>query len=96
MIFTFHPLAKIELIDAVDYYEEERENLGLDFIEEVYAAIKRMLRFPKAWSKISENCHRCLVNRFPYGIIYQIKKNEIRIIAIMHLNRKLGYWQRRI
>jgi plasmid stabilization system protein ParE len=96
MIFTFHPLAKIELNDAAVYYDDQQKGLGLDFIEEIYATIKRILQFPKAWSKLSKNTFRCLVNRYPYGIIYQIKKNEIRIIAIMHLNRKPGYWQRRI
>ena len=96
MIFTFHPLAKIELNDAAVYYDYQQKGLGLDFIEEIYATIKRILQFPKAWSKLSKNTFRCLVNRYPYGIIYQIKKNEIRIIAIMHLNRKPGYWQRRI
>jgi plasmid stabilization system protein ParE len=96
MIFTFHPLAKIELNDAAVYYDDQQKGLGLDFIEEIYATIKRILQFPKAWSKLSKNTFRCLVNRYPYGIIYQVKKNEIRIIAIMHLNRKPGYWQRRI
>ena len=95
MNFSFHPLARSELNDAVDYYEECQKNLGIEFLEEVYATIQRILRFPKAWSQISYNTRRCLLNRFPYGMIYQIKETEIRIIAVMQLNRKPEYWKER-
>ena len=31
MKFSFHPDAEKEFFDAIDYYEECRANLGLDF-----------------------------------------------------------------
>jgi len=45
------------------------------------------LLFPVAWSKFSENIRRCLTNRFPYGVIYQIIIEEVLIIAVMQLNK---------
>lgn len=39
--------------------------------------------------------HRCLTNKFPYGVLYRIKYDHIRIIAVMHLRRKANYWQKR-
>jgi len=47
--------------------------------------------FPEAWSKMSENTRRCLVNRFPYGVIYSTNEEEIIILAVMQLNREPGY-----
>jgi plasmid stabilization system protein ParE len=88
MKYSFHPLAKIELNEATDYYEECCPLLGGEFLREVYSAIQRIIVFPKAWSQISKNTRRCLVNRFPYGVIYQIVEDEIFIIAIFQLNRK--------
>ncbi len=88
MNYSFHPFAKAELNEATDYYEACRPGLGAEFVREVYSAIQRIILFPKAWSKISKNTRRCLANRFPYGIIYQIVKDEILIIAINQLNRK--------
>jgi plasmid stabilization system protein ParE len=96
MRYIFHPEAKNELNQVVDYYENCQPGLGLDFLEEVYAAIQRILLFSEAWTELSSNTRRCLVNRFPYGIIYQRKSDLIRIIAIMHLNKKPGYWKERL
>jgi plasmid stabilization system protein ParE len=96
MNYSFHPFAEIELNEAIDYYEKHRSGLGEEFSNEVYSTIQRIIQNPKAWSKLSENTRRCLTNRFPYGVIYQIKGNKILIIAVMHLSRKPNYWQNRI
>lgn len=95
MNFSFHPGAAQELDDSIRYYEECRTGLGMEFAEEVYAAIARIIAYPKAWSLLSTNSRRCLVNRFPYGVVYQVKEAEIRIIAIAELHRLPGYWQQR-
>ena len=96
MRFYFHEDADEEFGKAVEYYEECRAGLGLEFAEEVYATIKRILEYPDAWSPMSKNTRRCLLNRFPYGIIYQIKADMLRIIAVAHLSRRPGYWQDRV
>lgn len=95
MKYSFHPLAVAELNEAIDYYEELQSDLGLEFAKEIFSSIQRVIEFPKAWSPLSLNTRRCLVNRFPYGIIYQILANEILIIAVMQLNRKPSYWEGR-
>lgn len=96
MKYTFHPEARNELNQAVDYYEMQQKKLGLEFLEEVYFTIERIIEFPKAFFKQSENTRRCITNRFPFVVIYQIKKDEIFIAAIAHLARKPGYWKERL
>lgn len=96
MTFSFHPRAEYEFDKAVSYYEECSSWLGLEFAEEVYAAISRIIAYPKAWTRLSKRTRRCLVNRFPFGIIFQVKDSILRIIAVANLNRKPGYWKRRI
>jgi plasmid stabilization system protein ParE len=95
MKFEFHPAAEEELNQAVDYYNDCQPSLGWDFAQEVYFTIQNILAYPKAWTPLSKNTRRCLVNRFPFGVIYQIVENDIFIIAIMQLSRKPGYWQGR-
>jgi len=95
MNFSFHPEAREELYFSIDYYEDCQEGLGLEFSEEVYATIQRIIDYPEAYPKISQNTRRCLTNRFPYGIIYQIKTKHIYIIAVTQLNRRPGYWKDR-
>ena len=96
MKFYFHPDAKEELDGAVAYCEQCQPGLGLEFAEEVYATIARIIQYPNAWSTLSKNSRRCWVNRFPYGVIYQIKSRTLRIIAVAHLHRRPGYWKGRI
>ncbi len=95
MKYSFHPAAEKELNDTVDYYNECRSGLGLEFTKEIYRTIQNILLFPDAWASLSANTRRCLTNRFPYGVIYQIIEEEILIIAVMQLSREPEYWKER-
>lgn len=72
MTFSFHPEAKDEFNEAIEYYEDCVPGLGCDFSIEVDAAIQNIINYPTAWPIIEEDVRRCLVNRFSYGIIYSI------------------------
>ena len=96
MKFYFHPDAEAEFNRAVEYYEQLQSGLGIEFAEEIYATITRIIQYPDAWSVLSEHSRRCLVNRFPYGLVYQIKSRSLRIIAVAHLHRRPGYWKERL
>ncbi|HBR33350.1 MAG TPA: plasmid stabilization protein [Firmicutes bacterium] len=95
MNYSFHPAAEEELNIAVAHYDQCQDGLGLEFAQEVYYAIQNIIAFPQAWAPLSKNTRRFLINRFPYGIIYQITDEDIMIVAIMHLNKEPGYWERR-
>ena len=96
MTFSFHPAARIELDDAVDYYEQCESGLGYEFLKEVYATIARLLQYPEAWSHLSPRARHCLTRRFPYGVIYQTKEGHTRILAVAHSHRRPGYWLDRL
>ena len=92
MKYSFHPDAEIEFNISIDYYEECQTNLGLEFANEVYVTIQRILDFPNAWQSLDNDIRRCLTNRFPFGIIYYQRDDKIIILAVMQLNRKPNYW----
>ncbi len=96
MRFYFHEEAEAELDRAVEYYEDSRSGLGMEFAQKVYSAITRVIQFPDAWSPMSKNTRRCLVSRFPFGIIYQVKSGYVRIIAVADLRRRPNYWWDRV
>lgn len=96
MTFSFHPAARTELNQAVDYYQECEPDLGYEFLEEIYATIARILQYPDAWSRLSRRTRRCLAKRFPYGVIYQIKADHILIVAVAHSHRRPQYWLNRL
>jgi plasmid stabilization system protein ParE len=94
--FSFHPAARTELNEAVDYYEGCRPGLGWKFAQEVKSAIARILQHPDGWTPVSRRARRCLTARFPYGVIYAIDARHVRILAVAHCHREPGYRHRRL
>ncbi len=77
MKFSFHPEAEKEFDESIEYYEDIEPGLGYDFALEVYAAIKRAVEFPKAWTMLEKDVIRSLLKRFPYGVLYSEEQDEI-------------------
>jgi toxin ParE1/3/4 len=95
MKFDFHPKAEQEFFRAISYYEDIEPGLAEQFSLEVYSTVQNILSYPKAWPVWEGDALRCLVNRFPYGVIYSIEPDRIYIIAVMHLHRHPDYWRDR-
>jgi plasmid stabilization system protein ParE len=73
MNYAFHPEAEEEFLAAIDYYENCRAGLGVDFAREISAAISSAAKYPAMWAQVDIDIHRCLVRRFPYGVLYSIE-----------------------
>lgn len=92
MTFFFYPDAETEFLEAIQFLEERREGLGLEFAREVYAAIQRILFSPNSWPIYLGNNRRCFTHRFPYTIIYRFEDDQIIIWAVAHQSREPKYW----
>ncbi|MDR9418894.1 type II toxin-antitoxin system RelE/ParE family toxin [Gracilimonas sp.] len=88
--------AENEIDEAFEYYEEQLEGLGYKFIDEVLDGFKRIKANPKSWSPYSKNTRRCLLNVFPFGVIYLVDGDKIVVVAVTNLHRKPMYWKERI
>ena len=71
-----------ELKEATLYYEEKENGLGTAFLDEIGATVERIQRFPLAWHTVSPRIRRCRTHRFPFGLLYQIRPDEILITAV--------------
>jgi toxin ParE2 len=96
MRIRFLESARQELDEAIEYYNTESPGVGDGFLQEVLASLKRIGDYPEAWHPFSKRTRRCQTRRFPYGLIYQIRVDEILIIAVANLHRKPGYWKDRL
>lgn len=97
MKVTFLKVAEAELDDAFEYYESVQSGLGFRFLTEVELSNSRIQQFSLSYEKIGKYSRRCLVQKFPYGIIYQYmeRKKEILVVAVSHLHRVPDYWSDR-
>ena len=96
MTFDFHPEADEEFVESVEYYEDCEPGLGIDLSREVYATIKNVVDYPTMWPEIEADVRRCLVHRFPYGVLFSMEPHGIFILAVMHLHRDPDYWKHRV
>jgi plasmid stabilization system protein ParE len=96
MNVEFLEAARAELIEAVEYYNEQREGLGFELSYEVRSAIESIIQYPEAWSLISKRARRCRTKRFHFGIIYQVRGETLLIIAVTHLHHEPQSWKSRI
>jgi len=90
---VFLPPAEEEMIAAAQHYEDQSTGLGAEFLIEVARTVAAIATHPKATPKVKQDIRRRLLKRFPFGILYVAKADEIVIIAVMHLRRRPGYWQ---
>ncbi|MEX1356316.1 MAG: type II toxin-antitoxin system RelE/ParE family toxin [Desulfobacterales bacterium] len=95
MKIRFLEIAQIELDQAIDYYNYESPGLGDDFLAEVLKTLDRIGEYPEAWHRLSQRTRRCKTRRFPYGIIYKIRGDEIMVVAVANLHRRPDYWKKR-
>ncbi len=86
---------KREMQRIVDYYDNERPGLGDDFFMEVQSAMKRVCDSPRSHLYITKVSRRCNLHRYPYFIVYQIRKGEILFTGISHQKHSFGAWKKR-
>ena len=85
--------AEIELQEATEFYEAAEQGLGAMFLDEVEAALARIEAHPLAWTPLSPRTRRCRTHRFPYGVFYQIRGDEIVVLSVMDLRRDPKRWE---
>jgi toxin ParE1/3/4 len=74
------------------YAEEGSAALGLAFVDEFERALDLLCAYPQLGTLWRRGRRRFPLRRFPYSIIYYIKGEELRVIAVAHHRRRPGYW----
>lgn len=93
---TFHEDARAELAEASHYYEDRVPGLGQALIDDVEKTVREIVVHPNASGRVSKHLRRKVLNRFPYGLIYAVETDQIRIVAIAHHKRRPEYWRYRL
>lgn len=92
MIPSISPEADRELSDGAVYYAQEgNPDLGFAFVAEFERALNLLCVQPQLGASWRGR-RRFPLRRFPYSIIYYIKGDELRVIALAHHRRRPGYW----
>ncbi len=96
MIVRFLTPARSELRENIAYYNNQREGLGYEFAAELRQTLNRIKYYPEAWSPLSLQVRRCHLHRFPYSVIYEVRREVIVIAAIQHHSKEPNSWRKRL
>lgn len=92
---SFNALARQELREATAFYNKETPALAHAFLDEVEYALTQVRDFPHSCPLLSRTVRKKVLRRFPYNILYSVRSEEIRILAIAHQKRRPFYWRGR-
>ncbi len=88
--------AQKDIEESAKWYEQQRENLGFDFLDEIDKSCLLIEHDPLMYEEVYKNLRRVVVERFPFNIFYFVEEESIVIVAVIHGSRHPKKWQKRI
>jgi len=96
VISSVSPEAELELTEGAIFYARDGDvELGLAFIAEFEHTLDLLCNYPELGPVWRGTTRRFPLRRFPYSLVYQVKTDELRVIALAHHRQKPGYWRGR-
>ena len=95
MIARFHRAAERALAAAMEVGEERGTGLGDDLLDEVERVVALLCEFPDLGERLDDKRRRFPLRRFPFGIIFRVDGETLRILAVAHRRQRPGYWRKR-
>ena len=91
----FHPEARAEMRESVEFYDACLDGLGFRFLAAVEQTAERISTYPDAGAPLAGGFRKRIVPGFPYSIIYRVWEDYIYLVAVAHHHRRPGYWRGR-
>jgi plasmid stabilization system protein ParE len=90
------PAARLDLIDAQDWYERQGRGLGAEFLNAVDFQVERIAANPLHFPQVQADVRRARLRRFPDGLYFRALDEGIFVLACFHSSRDPLIWQSRI
>lgn len=89
------PEAEQDLVDAAVWYEERRQGLGREFLDEVLTMLSSIAKIPLMYPNVHRNTRRAVIHRFPFSVYFRMEDTAIVIVAVLHGSRNPRRWRNR-
>lgn len=93
---VYHCEADVELVSAAKYYRCQSETLARAFLHAVHLALAKIQANPERFLFYDRPTRSCLLQKFPYRLVYEAFPDAIQILAVMHTSRNSTYWKHRL
>lgn len=91
----FAPETEKEIGEVYTWYEQQRTDLGEEYLTCVDACIERIARMPAGYPEVYEKYGRALVRRFPYAVFYEYNGSDVTVYSVFHNSRDPQKWKGR-
>ena len=78
--------------EAVFYAREGGAELGGAFVTEVERALAVLCDHPELGAPWRSTRRRFPLRKFPFNVIYYVRGDELRVVALAHHRRAPDYW----
>ena len=85
--------AEDELAEAALWYQDRREGLGVEFLEEAERVFERIEENPRQYQVVHLDIRRADLRRFPYSVYYVVHQDVVGILAVHHNSRDPRRWK---
>jgi toxin ParE1/3/4 len=97
MSYFFNPVARIEHLEHVAYYESQRTGLGRRYLDAFNTAMSKICQAPQRYRiEFPPDIRRCRIAGFPYNILYRQAENDIEVLVVAPHRRRPDYWLDRL
>ena len=70
-----------------DWYEKQRDGLGLEFRATLDDLFKMLAERPESFPVMYRENRRAVLRRFPYNVWFRAFSNRLLVLAIIHARR---------
>jgi toxin ParE1/3/4 len=89
------PEAELDLLESSQWYERQKEELGMRFIDAVEDKLLVINKNPLHYQVRYKTTRFALVKRFPYAIHFTVEGETIFILAILSTSRDPKIWEQK-
>lgn len=91
---VFRKKAEGHVLEINEWYEKQREGLGIDFLLAIEAALFAVKRNPFSCQTRFKNIRCAVIQRFPYGIYYIVEREKIVVLSVFHFKQHPKVWKK--
>jgi plasmid stabilization system protein ParE len=79
--------AQSDLAEIARWYESKDALLAANFETQAKAVFGLLMQHPRAFAVIRKRVRKINLHHFPYSVFYEMKRNDILVLAILHSSR---------
>lgn len=100
MPLRIEPHADSQAYEAVRWYERKKSGLGQRFLETYHQSFESIESSPRSFPLVKSRSGRefryCLLKPFAYRVGFEVRPNEVIVLAVAHLRRSSRFWIREL